>query len=154
MQWDEVSTRLTKQCYTRGTQSLKIVTERAHSGLMTDNSSCLRGKIKFPGDRTLVLLRSWPPVRSKDKELSYFCPFFRVSEKPWVHTALYILPLCRAAWKNLQEERFIFVYSVRGFSCIPGIMVRQKDVVEQGHWACGSQEGEWSEEGPKSSYTL
>lgn len=29
--------------------------------------------------------------------------------------------------KNLQEEWFIFVYSVRGFTCIPGVMVRQKN---------------------------
>lgn len=30
--------------------------------------------------------------------------------------------------KNLQEEGFIFVYSVRGFNCISGIMVRQKNL--------------------------
>lgn len=56
MQWDEVSTKLIEQCYTKGTQEISSASQAEHTAAL----GASEGKAKFPETETLTLLKCWP----------------------------------------------------------------------------------------------
>lgn len=124
MQWDEASKRLTKQCYTRE-HSVSGSWQSKHTvalWLTTPVVSGGKGQVSRNQnfDSFKVLVHS-PEQGHRTRLLLSFL------QGPWKSLGSTFCHCVKLPGKNLQEEWFIFVYSVRGFNCIPGIMVRQKN---------------------------
>lgn len=124
----KVSMGLTKHCYTKGTQCLKIMTERDTVALWLTTPVVSVGKGQVSRNQNFDSFKVLAPSPEQGQRTKLLLSFLQGIWKSPGSTLLSTFCHCvKLPGKNLQEEWFIFVYSVRGFTHIPGVMVRQKN---------------------------